>query len=407
MQVGRWSSCRSPTRRPGPATSPGETARRDPVDRAHRGRRPAPQRAANDPRWPTKRASRSVAGSGRAQPRFTSCRDWAPPGSTGGPSVAAPAVAGAAGRCGIGRTPEAQRGANAASRWHVVEPGRGAGDEASRPAPGWSTSGNASSSGLRVGVLRVPGTGSAMVPCSTTTPPYMTTTRSQTSATTPRSWVTRMSAHPQVPAAGRRSSSRIWAWIITSRAVVGSSATMTSGPQARARAIIARWRMPPEILVRVVPRPSPHRCPPVQELAGLPFGRLRHRPPRSCRRMASAIWSAHRLDRVEGVHGALEDHRAAGVQRNWRSSSGVSDSRSSPSKHGLAADDGPPGRQQAQERRAWRWSCRSRTPPPARASSPRARSKLHLVHGAHRRRGRVEAPRSGSGWTGAARSGWG
>ena len=38
----------------------------------------------------------------------------------------------------------------------------------------------------------------------------------------------------------------IWAWIITSRAVVGSSATMSSGSQARARAIIARWRIPPE-----------------------------------------------------------------------------------------------------------------------------------------------------------------
>ena len=38
----------------------------------------------------------------------------------------------------------------------------------------------------------------------------------------------------------------ICAWIITSSAVVGSSATITSGLQASASAIIARWRIPPE-----------------------------------------------------------------------------------------------------------------------------------------------------------------
>ena len=42
------------------------------------------------------------------------------------------------------------------------------------------------------------------------------------------------------------SSSRIWAWIVTSRAVVGSSARRSSGLQERAMAIITRWRMPPE-----------------------------------------------------------------------------------------------------------------------------------------------------------------
>ncbi len=41
--------------------------------------------------------------------------------------------------------------------------------------------------------------------------------------------------------------SRIWAWIVTSRAVVGSSAMISLGPQARAMAIITRWRMPPLI----------------------------------------------------------------------------------------------------------------------------------------------------------------
>ena len=41
-------------------------------------------------------------------------------------------------------------------------------------------------------------------------------------------------------------SSRIWAWIVTSNAVVGSSARMSFGSHDRAIAIITRWRIPPE-----------------------------------------------------------------------------------------------------------------------------------------------------------------
>ena len=40
--------------------------------------------------------------------------------------------------------------------------------------------------------------------------------------------------------------SRIWAWIVTSRAVVGSSAMSSFGSHESAMAIIARWRIPPE-----------------------------------------------------------------------------------------------------------------------------------------------------------------
>ena len=40
-------------------------------------------------------------------------------------------------------------------------------------------------------------------------------------------------------------SSRICAWMVTSSAVVGSSAMMSRGLQERASAIITRWRMPP------------------------------------------------------------------------------------------------------------------------------------------------------------------
>ena len=43
------------------------------------------------------------------------------------------------------------------------------------------------------------------------------------------------------------SSARICAWIVTSSAVVGSSAMSSRGLHASAMAISARWRMPPLI----------------------------------------------------------------------------------------------------------------------------------------------------------------
>ena len=44
----------------------------------------------------------------------------------------------------------------------------------------------------------------------------------------------------------RFKSSRICAWMVTSSAVVGSSAISTAGRAAMAMAISARWRCPPE-----------------------------------------------------------------------------------------------------------------------------------------------------------------
>ena len=43
-----------------------------------------------------------------------------------------------------------------------------------------------------------------------------------------------------------RMSFSIWAWMVTSSAVVGSSAISSAGRQTSAIAIIARWRNPPE-----------------------------------------------------------------------------------------------------------------------------------------------------------------
>ena len=73
----------------------------------------------------------------------------------------------------------------------------------------------------------------------------MTITSSATSEITPRLWLMNWIAMPN--AAWISSiSSRICAWTVTSRAVVGSSAIRSAGRQASAMAIIARWRMPPE-----------------------------------------------------------------------------------------------------------------------------------------------------------------
>ena len=52
--------------------------------------------------------------------------------------------------------------------------------------------------------------------------------------------------HVEASRAARRCRSRIWAWMVTSRAVVGSSAINSFGSQARAMAIITRWRRPPD-----------------------------------------------------------------------------------------------------------------------------------------------------------------
>ena len=81
-------------------------------------------------------------------------------------------------------------------------------------------------------------------PFSTARPRYITTTSSAISAITPMSWVIRISARPRC-CCRPRSRSRICAWVVTSSAVVGSSAISTRGSQASAIAIITRWRRPP------------------------------------------------------------------------------------------------------------------------------------------------------------------
>ena len=82
-------------------------------------------------------------------------------------------------------------------------------------------------------------------PLSTISPPYITATRSAISFTIPRLCVIRITL---IPSSSRSEaiSSRICAWIVTSSAVVGSSAISSFGCMTSAIAIITRWRIPPE-----------------------------------------------------------------------------------------------------------------------------------------------------------------
>ena len=80
---------------------------------------------------------------------------------------------------------------------------------------------------------------------STIRPAYITATRSARPAITPRSCVTRITAMAS-RCRSESISSRICFWMVTSRAVVGSSAISSFGSQASAMAIITRCRMPPD-----------------------------------------------------------------------------------------------------------------------------------------------------------------
>ncbi len=76
-------------------------------------------------------------------------------------------------------------------------------------------------------------------------PAYITQMRSASPATTARSWLTQTIA-VRVRAQSCCIWFRIWAWIVTSSAVVGSSAMISSGSCSSAMAIATRWRMPPD-----------------------------------------------------------------------------------------------------------------------------------------------------------------
>ena len=73
----------------------------------------------------------------------------------------------------------------------------------------------------------------------------MMATLSQVSATTPKSWVI-SSMEESILVFSSVIMSSTWAWMVTSRAVVGSSAMSSLGEQASAMAMTTRCFIPPE-----------------------------------------------------------------------------------------------------------------------------------------------------------------
>ena len=109
---------------------------------------------------------------------------------------------------------------------------------------GWSTRGVEPRRPTEYGIFGLPNS-SCTSARSTGRPPYITSTSSAVPATTPMSWVIMMQAAP-VSRWAFLITSRICAWMVTSSAVVGSSAMSTFGLFAIAIAMTTRWRMPPE-----------------------------------------------------------------------------------------------------------------------------------------------------------------
>src|SRR4051794_13702896 len=169
---------------------------------------------------------------------------WVAPGPV--VTSATPSSSGSSGGLSVQHTGsrQAQRGANGQPRGALRMSG-------GRPSMGMSGSPSRSSTrGIECSSPTVYGCDgrsnrSPVVAVSTMNPAYITLIRSVIPATTPRSCVIRMSDVP-VSVVSRLISSRTCAWMVTSRAVVGSSAIISLGWSARAMAIITRWRMPPE-----------------------------------------------------------------------------------------------------------------------------------------------------------------
>ena len=178
----------------------------------------------------------------------------------------------------------------------------------------------------------------------------MTATRSHSRRTTARSWAMKIIARFILA----RSSIRrlmICAWIDTSSAETHSSATMSFGSTASARAMPTRWHWPPDSVAGLRTACSGSR--PTSDSSSAT------RLPVSCR-ADLAMDPQHFGDRfanpharVEGIVGVLEDHRRFAAQRRASRRARSARRRNSTS---AAGDLG-----QAENGAAPAWSCRSPT----------------------------------------------
>ena len=127
-----------------------------------------------------------------------------------------------------------------------------------------------------------------------------------------------------------RISSRIWAWIVTSRAVVGSSAMSSFGSHDRAIAIMTRWRIPPDISCGYCLTRRSGLLIPTALSDSTAFSQAAFFDRPWWRMTASAIWSPTVKTGLRLVIGSWKII-AMSLPRTWRISSSESASRSRPS----------------------------------------------------------------------------
>jgi hypothetical protein len=121
-------------------------------------------------------------------------------------------------------------------------------------------------------------------------PAYMTATRSHMRPTTPKSWVMNRIAIP-VSACRRFRSFRYCSWMVTSSAVVGSSAISTAGSSLMAIAPTTRCFMPPLIWCGYWSRRCSGAAISTRRRAATASDLSAARGPRLRRRIASRSWS--------------------------------------------------------------------------------------------------------------------
>ena len=85
-------------------------------------------------------------------------------------------------------------------------------------------------------------------------------------------------------------SSSTWAWMVTSRAVVGSSAISSTGLHERAIAIMTRWRMPPLNSWGYPSSAVSGFAMPTSPSMAVAISRAARRSRVRCRRIASMSW---------------------------------------------------------------------------------------------------------------------
>ena len=177
-------------------------------------------------------------------------------------------------------------------------------------------------------------------------------------------------------------SSRICFWMVTSSAVVGSSAISSFGSQASAIAIITRCRIPPESWCGYCDTRSAGRGMPTRPSTSTARSSASAFDAPRCSRTDSAIWSPMRHRRVERGQRVLEDHSdqvpADVLHAGLRQRGHVRPVHQDP-----AADDFAAARQQPHDRQRGHRLARARFADDAEALAGRHRQRdaVDRVHG--------------------------